>query len=282
MHACGNKHCPVLLSCLDVANCSRNIFFVTWRQVTSSNSREINSISSLCVTVLTSLNLLRRRQEVFSFRKNSNTTHRKGNLGGLTSWQFMRLLALASVDSLFTLPLSIAAIVLNLIESPLSPWMGLADAHFNFSKVDQVPAVEWKLNRIVRISFTCDRVFILLCAGVFVSFFSFAEESRKWWNEQLFRPCVKRLRLPTGRKRLNRADFSLPMTEFQKGLVVSVDVSVKRDTFSFGFGRKQREPSSRRTSISGDFLPSFWEEDERRPSKNLFESIRTKPLPLLP
>lgn len=227
------------------------------------------------LAALTTLGLLQHRRQAFSVQSESSFS--KGTFGGISTGQFVRLLALASVDSFFTLPLSIATIIINATTSPIFPWLGLANTHFNFSRVDQFPAVLWRLNGATTAALTCDHVFILLCAFIFASFFSFANETRKWWYEHLFKPLGKRFNLPFARERWGTNDNSFPMAKLKgaSGLLVSVDVAVKRDTFRFGLNRQapQKSPSF---GLNDD-NSSFWEDEE-----DLKKSIGAKFLPSIP
>ncbi|KAI5119268.1 hypothetical protein M0805_007270 [Coniferiporia weirii] len=129
----------------------------------------LGSISSV-YCFLTISSFLRRRREMSQFL-NSNSQ--------ITLSRYFRLMALAMMDTVLTIPLAIFAIWLNAVESEIQPWRGLADAHFDFSRVEQVSSVVWHLSKWTTLSFGLDRWFIVFCAAVFFAFFGFAEESRK-------------------------------------------------------------------------------------------------------
>ncbi|KAH8114854.1 pheromone A receptor-domain-containing protein [Phellopilus nigrolimitatus] len=125
---------------------------------------------SMVYCVLTVSTFLKRRREMSQFLSSNSQ---------ITFSRYFRLMVLAMMDTFLTVPLASFAIWLNAVESTISPWHGLADAHFDFSAVDQIPAVLWRLSKWTVLSFYLDRWFIIFCAAVFFAFFGFAEESRK-------------------------------------------------------------------------------------------------------
>ena len=59
--------------------------------------------------------------------------------------RFYRAFALTSVDILLTIPLSIIVIYLDaVVQGPVLPWTGWSDIHYNYSRVDTVPAFVWR------------------------------------------------------------------------------------------------------------------------------------------
>lgn len=112
---------------------------------------------------------LKRRREMNQFLSSNSM---------ITFSRYFRLMALASMDALLTVPLGIFAIITN-VRQGVMPWAGLADAHWGFSRIDQVPALLWRLSPPTVLSLYLNRVFILFCALVFFVFFGFAEECRK-------------------------------------------------------------------------------------------------------
>ena len=125
---------------------------------------------SMVYCTLTVWAFMKRRREMNQFL-NSNAQ--------ITMSRYFRLMALSMMDTFLTVPLACFAIWLNAVESTVSPWKGLADAHWGFSRVEQIAAVQWRLSKWNTLSFYLDRWFIVFCAIVFFAFFGFAEESRK-------------------------------------------------------------------------------------------------------
>lgn len=100
----------------------------------------------------------------------------------LTANRYFRLMALATVELLCTTPMSIWSIVLTLRSGPLQPWKGFADAHFHYSQVFQVPAIEWRADHNQAVSLELFRWSLPFCALVFFGFFGFADEARKHYR----------------------------------------------------------------------------------------------------
>ncbi|KAJ7611050.1 pheromone A receptor-domain-containing protein [Mycena polygramma] len=105
-------------------------------------------------------------------------------LPGLTASRYLRLMALsftalALTAIALTTPLGILAIVLNLTATPVSPWRSLADTHFDFSRVEEIPAFLWRGVRLVEVGVEFTRWAAPLTALVFFGFFGFAVEARK-------------------------------------------------------------------------------------------------------
>ncbi|KAI1790857.1 GPCR fungal pheromone mating factor, partial [Ganoderma leucocontextum] len=127
------------------------------------------SLVSGTYCVLTLINFIRRRAQ-FNTYLTSNTS--------LTPNRYFRLMAIASFEILFTIPISAYGLYLNLAAGPMNPWISWEDTHFNYSKVDQFPAVLWRMDKNAVISFELSRWLAPFCAFVFFAFFGFAQEAR--------------------------------------------------------------------------------------------------------
>ena len=98
----------------------------------------------------------------------------------VTFSRYFRLMALACMDTILTIPLGAFSIWLNAVQGGgPSPWLGWADAHWGFSRVGTIPAVLWSSDYYAKLSFDLTRAFIVICAVIFFAFFGFAEEARK-------------------------------------------------------------------------------------------------------
>jgi len=97
----------------------------------------------------------------------------------LTSGRYLRLMCLAGIEVICTVPLGAYAIYLNAADHGIRPWKGWADTHSHFSRVDQIPALLWRSNHITEVSLELSRWLCVICAIVFFAFFGFAEEARK-------------------------------------------------------------------------------------------------------
>ncbi|KAF8884489.1 pheromone A receptor-domain-containing protein, partial [Infundibulicybe gibba] len=101
------------------------------------------------------------------------------NHSNLNANRYFRLMCLAGVEVLCTVPLGAYAIYLNASVGKISPWRGWADTHSGFSRVDQIPALLWRMNPVISTSVELSRWLPIVCAIIFFGFFGFAEEARK-------------------------------------------------------------------------------------------------------
>ncbi|KAI0729139.1 putative fungal pheromoneG-protein-coupled receptor [Fomitopsis betulina] len=97
---------------------------------------------------------------------------------GLTSSRYFRLMALSMTELLFTVPFGIYQIYAN-AEGGVEPWLGWANTHYDFSRVDQFPAILWLSNPTYAIPLQISRWMLPICAFIFFAFFGFAEEARR-------------------------------------------------------------------------------------------------------
>ncbi|KAI1790868.1 putative fungal pheromoneG-protein-coupled receptor [Ganoderma leucocontextum] len=99
----------------------------------------------------------------------------------LTFNRYFRLMGLAAVEVMFTIPLTIYNIVSNFKQDPY-PWRGFADLHSGFGRVDQYPAVVWRADPQV-VSIINFRLWApIACALTFFLFFGLSEEARKHYR----------------------------------------------------------------------------------------------------
>ncbi|KAJ7101743.1 hypothetical protein C8R44DRAFT_887931 [Mycena epipterygia] len=59
----------------------------------------------------------------------------------------------------------------GILASPVGPWVSLADTHFDFGRVEQIPVILWRSDKFL--------VAAPLSASLFVAFFGFAVEARR-------------------------------------------------------------------------------------------------------
>ncbi|EJC99657.1 fungal pheromone STE3G-protein-coupled receptor, partial [Fomitiporia mediterranea MF3/22] len=83
---------------------------------------------------------------------------------------FRTVIALACAECLFTLPCSIYIFVMN-VDHGIFPWKGLADAHWGFSAIWQIPQAELGRNEIILVQW--DSWITVFNALVFFVFFGF-------------------------------------------------------------------------------------------------------------
>ncbi|KAF5378596.1 hypothetical protein D9615_007165 [Tricholomella constricta] len=145
----------------------------------------IGLISAIyCVLSLRSF--FRRRVEFGQFLASNKS---------LTISRYFRLMALATTEIMFTTPLAIFSMWLNITANPISPWISWEDTHFDYFRVGQFPAIIWRSSsRSTVIGLELSRWVIPLCALVFFGFFGFAEEAKRNYRA-LFWTVVKPLGL---------------------------------------------------------------------------------------
>ncbi|KAG2040967.1 pheromone A receptor-domain-containing protein [Suillus americanus] len=97
----------------------------------------------------------------------------------LSSSRYFRLMGLAGIEMLCTVPLGAYVIYLNATAQPVLPWISWADTHSNFSFVEQIPSVLWRMSGPTVLSIELSRWLLIVCAFVFFAFFGFADEARK-------------------------------------------------------------------------------------------------------
>ncbi|KII84143.1 hypothetical protein PLICRDRAFT_57948 [Plicaturopsis crispa FD-325 SS-3] len=113
----------------------------------------------------------------------------------LNQSRYFRLMALAGIELLFTIPLGSWSIYLNARANQVFPYVSWASAHFNFNRVDQYPAVLWRLDLLGVLSLELSRWLTVFCALLFFAFFGFADEARKHYKIALF-GAARRLGIP--------------------------------------------------------------------------------------
>ena len=113
---------------------------------------------------------------------------------GLTTSRYYRLMVLAAANILFTIPLAIYMIVINLREG-LYPYRGFADLHSRFGRVDSTAAVVWRQDATA-VTVVNFRIWTPIpCALFFFVMFGFTAEARMQykravsWIAKPFRCC---------------------------------------------------------------------------------------------
>ncbi|KIP06741.1 mating-type-like pheromone receptor [Phlebiopsis gigantea 11061_1 CR5-6] len=91
--------------------------------------------------VMTLRHFLRHRRNI-----NDIISRSSERFSNLTDSRYIRLMLFASLDACLMLPFNIFALVYTMVKSAeWYPYRGLADLHYNFSRVRQYPAVLWRL-----------------------------------------------------------------------------------------------------------------------------------------
>lgn len=99
----------------------------------------------------------------------------------LTFNRYLRLMGLASIEMLCTVPLGIWSVVED-SRFPIYTWYGLGNLHYDFSRVDQYPSIIWVNNPLMREAIVFDIWDTITCSLVFFAFFGCAEEARRHYS----------------------------------------------------------------------------------------------------
>ncbi|KAI0668933.1 putative fungal pheromone GPCR, STE3-type [Trametes maxima] len=110
----------------------------------------------------------------------------------MTVSRYFRLLLLACIDMACNVPLTVLNMYINNDGVNMSPWVSWANTHYNFSHVEQIPALFWRQNRAFVVSAELGRWIFPCCALIFFALFGFAEEARKHYSA-VFWAVAKRL-----------------------------------------------------------------------------------------
>nr|AWT57979.1 Pheromone receptor [Lentinula edodes]AWT57981.1 Pheromone receptor [Lentinula edodes] len=93
--------------------------------------------------------------------------------------RYLRLMLLALIDILCTIPIGIYIIYIDLKGVPLAPWISWDDTHFDFGRVVLIPAVVWRADPATTAGLQINRWLPVICAFIFFALFGFAEEAMK-------------------------------------------------------------------------------------------------------
>ncbi|KZT00247.1 putative fungal pheromoneG-protein-coupled receptor [Laetiporus sulphureus 93-53] len=127
----------------------------------------------------------RRRQFKELMSSNSNLTYNR----------YLRLMGLAGIEMVCTVPLGVWNVVNSAVQ-PIYKWEGLANVHYDFSRVDQYPTIVWYNVPAVRRAIQFTIWDPIACALLFFLFFGCAEEARKHYSTALT-SVVKRVGIST-------------------------------------------------------------------------------------
>jgi len=106
------------------------------------------------------------------------------NNSNLKAGRFIRLMMLAGIEVLSTVPLASYFLYRN-VSQGVVPWISWENVHVGFSRVDQFPAIIWKSVPILYTTVELSRWLVIVCAIIFFGFFGFAEEARKNYRTAL-------------------------------------------------------------------------------------------------
>lgn len=97
----------------------------------------------------------------------------------MTMSRYLRLVFLALIDIMCTVPLGVFTVYIGNKGVTLAPWISWEDTHFNFSRVGLFPAIIWRSDPAFRTSMELARWLPVVCSFLFFALFGFAEEAKK-------------------------------------------------------------------------------------------------------
>lgn len=115
----------------------------------------------------------------------------------MSSSRYFRLMGLAGIEVLGTIPVGAYTVYLNVTVSPIQPWISWANTHYDFSRVAQYPYVVWTENYQMAVSLQLSRYLIVACAFIFFAFFGFADEARRNYR-MAYTSIAKKVGMTTG------------------------------------------------------------------------------------
>jgi pheromone a factor receptor len=192
----------------------------------------ILGIISACYGVLTVRAFMERRKQ-FKDLMSANSY--------LTYSRYWRLIALASVDFCFTIPIAVRTIALAAL-SGVHPWISWDNTHGNYSRVVQIPRVLLDQDPALVFSLEIARWAAVICAFVFFGFFGFADEAMK--NYRLVASTVtKRFGYTTFSESASMSD---PMVKSGAGsqVTISLPVFITNETESKRESFPEKPPAS--------------------------------------
>jgi pheromone a factor receptor len=110
----------------------------------------------------------------------------------LNADRYFRLMALAGVDLLCTVPLATWSLYNNMTAYNVHPWLSWEDTHSNFSRVVQYPRVLYSLDPLAIVGLEVTRWSVVACGMIFFAFFGFADEARRHYR-LAFNSVAKRM-----------------------------------------------------------------------------------------
>jgi pheromone a factor receptor len=101
---------------------------------------------------------------------------------------YWRLMALCSVEIIFTVPMSLFNIIVSAVGGQV-PYVSWAWIHSDFSQIGQYPTVLWKSVPDVAIALEMTRWSYILCAFAIFAFFGWAQEARDFYRQAFWSVC---------------------------------------------------------------------------------------------
>jgi len=115
----------------------------------------------------------------FMKRRASFNAFLNSNNSGVNISRYFRLMALASIEMIFSLPMSIYHLVQDVRDAPLYPWISWEDTHWGFDRVDFIPFAYFRRSPTLWIDIQIGRWSLPFGGFIFFIFFGLAPEARK-------------------------------------------------------------------------------------------------------
>ncbi|KAL1730150.1 pheromone B alpha 2 receptor [Schizophyllum commune] len=165
--------------------------------------------------------------------------------------RYLRLMALAMTEMMCTTPMGVFVIILNAKATPVSPYVSWAVTHYGYGRIDQVPAIIWRSNRLLVASYELTRWSSPAIALIFFFYFGFAQEARRnyaaaWgWVRRVVGLPERVPSLPTTKKPFPSSDnknsgFAEKFAAKAKGFNVK-DLTAKAHDFTSEFTSKAKQ-----------------------------------------
>ncbi|KAL6308805.1 putative fungal pheromone GPCR, STE3-type [Sparassis latifolia] len=100
----------------------------------------------------------------------------------LTAGRYFRLMLLSCSDMACTIPLSSYSMYIGSAGVNMEPYISWSNVHYDFSNVEQIPAIIWQSSRSYTISVELSRWIYPFSALLFFALFGFAGEARRHYR----------------------------------------------------------------------------------------------------
>ena len=92
-------------------------------------------------------------------------------------------MALSTTSLLLLIPISSYGIYLNVTSQPLGPWRSWSDTHFDFGRIEQIPAIVWRASPRAVVANELNRWIAPACSFIFFAYFGVASEARRHYSK---------------------------------------------------------------------------------------------------
>jgi pheromone a factor receptor len=143
--------------------------YVTWPAIFMALTWPLAIGCGSAIYTILIINTFMRRRSQFNRMIESNPS--------LDMSRYWRLMALASMDIVFTIPLALYFIAID-ASNGIRPWVSWANVHFDFGQINQWPSIQWRTSSYSVAAFEVERWSYILCAVTFFAFFGLNSQAR--------------------------------------------------------------------------------------------------------